>query len=41
MRKASRNLLKRHGFEVTTALDGIDAVALLNEQVPDVILLDV
>jgi len=41
MRKASRNLLKRHGFEVTTARDGIDAVALLNEQVPDVILLDV
>jgi chemosensory pili system protein ChpA (sensor histidine kinase/response regulator) len=41
MRKASGNLLKRHGFEVITARDGIDAVALLNEQVPDVILLDV
>ena len=41
MRKASGNLLKRHGFEVITARDGIDAVALLNEQIPDVILLDV
>ena len=41
MRKASGNLLKRHGFEVITARDGIDAVTLLNEQIPDVILLDV
>jgi chemosensory pili system protein ChpA (sensor histidine kinase/response regulator) len=41
MRKASGNLLKRHGFEVITARDGIDAVSLLNEQTPDVILLDV
>ena len=41
MRKASGNLLKRHGFEVITARDGIDAVSLLNEQMPDVILLDV
>jgi chemosensory pili system protein ChpA (sensor histidine kinase/response regulator) len=41
MRKASGNLLRRHGFEVITARDGIDAVALLNEQKPDVILLDV
>ena len=41
MRKASGNLLKRHGFDVITARDGIDAVAQLNEQVPDIILLDV
>jgi len=41
MRKASGNLLKRHGFEVITARDGIDAVALLHEQMPDIILLDV
>ncbi|MDQ7072341.1 MAG: response regulator [Gammaproteobacteria bacterium] len=41
MRKASGNLLKRHGFEVITARDGIDAVAQLNEQVPDIILLDI
>jgi len=41
MRKVSGNLLKRHGFEVITARDGIDAVAQLNDQVPDIILLDV
>jgi chemosensory pili system protein ChpA (sensor histidine kinase/response regulator) len=41
MRKASGNLLKRHGFDVITARDGIDAVAQLNEQIPDIILLDV
>jgi len=41
MRKASSNLLKRHGFDVISARDGIDAVTLLNEQTPDVILLDV
>ena len=41
MRKASGNLLKRHGFDIITARDGIDAVALLNEHVPDIILLDV
>ncbi|MDC9725300.1 MAG: response regulator, partial [Gammaproteobacteria bacterium] len=41
MRKVSSNLLKRHGFDVITAKDGIDAVAQLNEQEPDIILLDV
>ena len=41
MRKASGDLLKRHGFDVITARDGIDAVAQLNDQQPDVILLDV
>jgi chemosensory pili system protein ChpA (sensor histidine kinase/response regulator) len=41
MRKASGNLLKRHGFDVITARDGIDGVAQLNEHIPDIILLDV
>ncbi|MFT7413733.1 MAG: chemosensory pili system protein ChpA (sensor histidine kinase/response regulator) [Methylophagaceae bacterium] len=41
MRKASSNLLKRHGFDVMTARDGLDGVAQLNEQIPDIILLDV
>lgn len=41
MRKASTNMLKRHGFDVTTARDGVDAVSQLNEQIPDIILLDV
>jgi len=41
VRKVSGNLLKRHGFEVITARDGIDAIAQLNEHTPDIILLDV
>jgi len=41
MRKASGNLLRRRGFEVITARDGIEAVAMLNDQAPDLILLDV
>jgi len=41
MRKASSNLLKRHGFNVITARDGMDGVTQLNEQTPDIILLDV
>lgn len=41
MRKASGNLLKRHGFDVMTARDGIDAIAQLSEQMPDIILLDI
>lgn len=41
MRKASGNLLKRLGFDVLTARDGIDALSQLHEQKPDIILLDV
>lgn len=41
MRKASSNLLKRQGFAVITARDGLEAVALLHEQKPDIILLDI
>ena len=41
MRKASGNLLKRQGFDIITARDGVDAVAQLNLQIPDVILLDI
>ena len=41
MRKASGNLLKRLGFEVLTARDGVDALSQLHEQTPDIILLDV
>ncbi len=41
MRKASGNLLKRLGFEVLTARDGVDALSQLHEQKPDIILLDV
>jgi len=41
IRKASGNLLKRLGFEVSTARDGVEALAQLHEQQPDIILLDV
>jgi chemosensory pili system protein ChpA (sensor histidine kinase/response regulator) len=41
MRKASGNLLKRLGFEVMTARDGVDALSQLHTQKPDIILLDV
>lgn len=41
MRKASGNLLKRIGFDVMTARDGVDALSQLHEQKPDIILLDV
>ena len=41
MRKASGNLLKRHGFDIITARDGVDAVNQLNLQIPDIILLDI
>ncbi len=33
--------LKRQGFKVTVAVDGMDALAKLNDSVPDLILLDI
>jgi chemosensory pili system protein ChpA (sensor histidine kinase/response regulator) len=41
IRKASGNFLKRQGFELMTAKDGIDALSQLTEQKPDIILLDI
>ncbi|MDX1574495.1 MAG: response regulator, partial [Methylophaga sp.] len=41
MRKASGSLLSRLGFTVMTAKDGVEALANLYEQQPDIILLDV
>jgi chemosensory pili system protein ChpA (sensor histidine kinase/response regulator) len=41
IRKASGNFLKRQGFELMTAKDGLDALSQLSEQKPDIILLDV
>lgn len=40
MRKATENLLKRHNFEVISLDDGANAFKLLNENAPDVLLLD-
>jgi chemosensory pili system protein ChpA (sensor histidine kinase/response regulator) len=41
VRRVTQRLLERNGMRVVTARDGMDAVALLQESVPDVILLDI
>ena len=41
MRRAGERMLSRNDFEVTTAKDGVDALAKLQETVPDVMLLDI
>lgn len=41
VRKVTSRLLERHGMNVLTAQDGVDAMALLKERVPDVMLLDI
>ncbi|MDF3982051.1 Hpt domain-containing protein [Luteibacter sp. PPL554] len=41
MRKVTGRVLERHGFEVMTAKDGLDALEKLNERVPDLMLLDI
>ncbi len=41
VRRVTQRLLERTGMRVLTARDGIDAVALLQDSVPDVILLDI
>jgi chemosensory pili system protein ChpA (sensor histidine kinase/response regulator) len=41
VRKITSRLLQREGFAVTAARDGVDALQVLAEQVPDVILLDI
>jgi chemosensory pili system protein ChpA (sensor histidine kinase/response regulator) len=41
VRRVTQRLLERNGMRVLTARDGMDAVALLAENVPDVILLDI
>jgi chemosensory pili system protein ChpA (sensor histidine kinase/response regulator) len=41
VRKVTTRLLERHEFEVITAKDGVDAVTVLADTVPDVMLLDI
>lgn len=41
VRRVSTRLLERHGYEVITAKDGIDAIAVLEEHQPDLMLLDI
>jgi chemosensory pili system protein ChpA (sensor histidine kinase/response regulator) len=41
VRRVTQRLLERNGMRVVTARDGMDAVALLADHVPDIILLDI
>lgn len=41
VRKVTSRLLERHGMNVLTAKDGVDAMALLQEHTPDLMLLDI
>ncbi|MEZ5500581.1 MAG: Hpt domain-containing protein [Steroidobacteraceae bacterium] len=41
VRRVTQRLLERNGMRVMTARDGMDAVAVLAEHVPDIILLDI
>ena len=41
MRKVTSRLLERHGMQVLTAKDGVDALRLLEDFTPDVMLLDI
>ena len=41
VRRGTQRLLERNGMRVLTAKDGVEALSLLQEHVPDVILLDI
>lgn len=41
IRRVSERFLSRHGFRVATAPDGVAALASLEQEVPDVLLLDI
>ena len=41
VRRVTQRLLERNGMRVLTARDGMDAVAMLAEHIPDIILLDI
>lgn len=41
VRKVTARLLERHDYEVLTAKDGVDALNVLHDHMPDVMLLDI
>lgn len=41
VRRVTQRLLERNGLRVLTARDGLDAIAVLAEHLPDIILLDI
>src|SRR5690606_10382744 len=41
VRKVTSRFLEREGFQVLTAKDGVEALQILQDQIPDVMLLDI
>jgi chemosensory pili system protein ChpA (sensor histidine kinase/response regulator) len=41
VRRVTQRLLERNGMKVMTAKDGVDALSILQDHVPDIILLDI
>ncbi|THB73729.1 MAG: response regulator, partial [Gammaproteobacteria bacterium] len=41
VRRVGARLLERNGFDVVTAKDGVDAITVLQERIPDIMLLDI
>ena len=41
VRRVTQRLLERHGMRVMTAKDGVDALSILQDHLPDIILLDI
>jgi chemosensory pili system protein ChpA (sensor histidine kinase/response regulator) len=41
MRKVTSRLVERHGMRATVAKDGLDASGLLEDEVPDAVILDI
>ena len=41
VRRVTQRLLERNGMKVMTAKDGVDALSILQEHLPDIILLDI
>ena len=41
MRRVTQRLLERHGVRVLTARDGLDAISVMQDHDPDIILLDI
>jgi chemosensory pili system protein ChpA (sensor histidine kinase/response regulator) len=41
VRKVTTRLLEREGYDVITAKDGVDAMTTLQDQIPDIMLLDI
>jgi len=41
VRKVTTRLLERYGFDAVTAKDGVDAMSLLQDRIPDIMLLDI